>query len=577
MSIKPINTTSPFNLNKKISFNQAKNNSSTIANINNISNINTNIINKNNESEIENIDIENIDIGTTGNSNSIYSDTEDILINGLCTNITGLHSQINSELEYDIFCSIIEGRKLNEIIDESGQIKKIEDLITEDNYKKLSQKLNLTETEIKRRVEDIDNRLTIKDEEQKNTNERVLVTPFKDRKKLGDKIFDCKIDKIARNEYNGYDAIRLEDPDGNYNVFISGTDMGSGLSDAIADLYPILKKDSDGKLIAEILEKILTDNKLVNLGIFVGNILGVLGVLPEEVANIKKYGLLKYAERLYEGQKESNAKFLTETLELAKKNGKVIDINGYSLGGGHALTGCANLCLENSDAEKYIRSVNTYDAAVVHTELEDDGNKLIDYIANSDKTTLFVTQGDFVGTYNNSMEKLKDVTFIVPAKKIESNSLPIIPEDGLASNAINSITNNQREEFIKDYGKENESKIYDLIDFAAVFTDGKKAGTYMDAFFGETHYMDSFDASLANENGNYTTQAEFLDWKGAMNLRTHPSSTNERLSETIYNQYNGRDAILSTVEYIKNGSNMLNVRIETNSGGVGSQTSFMEK
>lgn len=590
-------------------------NNSNYSNSNSINNyVNNNIgsINSNNNIN-KDIDINNMQLDINlenGHSSSCYSDQEDILINGICSKITNDiqnkfadddndGSQVNF---YPIFSKIVEGKKICDLVDENGCLKDINDILTNEEKEQLMKEEKITAEDLKQ--------LNIL------LGDNLKIVDYPD--KMGDKIMNCKINKVV-HENSGFDAVVLEEANGNLMPIISGTNT-SQLTDVFADLYPIINSDEQLNGFMQELEEILNfnlyDDKLKSLmnlkkehddiywalvnifskmitqhpeyningfsveslnwindyfgwaggdrdgvmyGIvelfahlpdvlevpiigdkaaeFVLGLIGInkdspnllsaygmgLGLTNRDMALIKKEGFLSYMEKCYKTQRNEAEILIKKTIEEAKEKGTKVDINGYSLGGGLALTSYANICLNNPSMEEYVNSVTAYDPAIIHTEREENGEDLVEYISKSDKTKLFIVSGDLTSTFNNSLEILDEQIFYL---KPENNTIlvnKINIEDSLINNPVfkgelSKILKNFNIEFNDDeleYAiknleplrekylyRENDEQYNKNVNFIlnqVIFN----LDSVEDIFFGRTHYMSSVDYSCTDENGNF--------------------------------------------------------------------------
>lgn len=627
------------------------------------------------DNNVENTRIENVDLSLNenhkGHSLTSFSDQEDILINGICSKITNdINNKFNDNENkdeslpklYPIFSTIVNGKKISDIVDEEGRIKDMTSIMSKEEITQLAKDLEISEAELEEILKNIDNLLS------EENNKKLQIVDYPD--KMSSDIMGCKINSIV-SDSSGFDAVVLEEPNGNLMPIISGTNTGQTV-DLLADLYPIIANDDNMleiinkideilkydlyedklqiliKLKAEnydaycalvhILQKVITENpdfltqfsevldinklnwiddyggdrdgivywlvellgnspelltalsvasrlfnpnasllseivieKLLSLANIDTTLLGkfceLLGLDGKTMLAIKEEGLLNYMKSCYDTQRNKAQDLVYKTIEEAKEKGTKVDINGYSLGGGLALTSYANICLDDPSMEQYINSVTAYDPAIIHTEREENGDKLIDYISNSDKTKLFIVSGDLTATYNKTLktDKLdKQIFFIEPKEEISNLSIGTTDENEKDGEIYieNSFTdndnfNNELSKILKNSGlnlsddglnyiakeldiireqylyKENDQEWNQSINFIlnkVIF----KMDSVESYFFGETHYMNSIDYERdLDESGNFIKEYKKENFEQAHGAADQEQNEAQSVTSTL--------------------------------------------
>ena len=365
---------------------------------------------------------------TSGYSSNNYSDKDNIYINKLSDVMTKIQNALGPEY-YAIFSEYITGKQLGEIVDENG-LKLLTDkaLIEE-----ILNKNNITEN-VDVIYEEIN---TILDEHKESI----------DLSKLSEDMLASTIEEVVTTTSN-FDAMVLKNTEGNYVIVDSCTNAQS-TNDIYAIAYALAKQ-------------IVGDDELVSLVIE-----QILPVLNNETINSSDYyldlvnnGGVEYLEQIYNQQLQDNIALIEKYAKKAQEEGNLIQLNGYSLGGGIQLTAYSALCSTNPEIEQYIESVSVYNPFISYMEqnpmnegesffsnlfTKDDNvkwyeklldpslgrnkeNQLIDYLASSEKVRIYSGEEDYISTFNNCLYDLKDRFTFLKTEDIEQGEISNISE-----------------------------------------------------------------------------------------------------------------------------------------------------
>ncbi len=354
------------------------------------------------------INTEEINLDTTtsqNHSSSTLSDKSAIEINDLEKFTTTLYNAFNDDELYNYFIGIIKNRKIGDILDENDNLKPLRQIMTKSSKINSKSWTNeeyqqyLNESEM---LKKLDNK--IKDI-RKNSN--LVIYKGNDNN-----IKNLIIKDIVRED-NGYDAVILQDQDGNYKVCSSFTDAKVG-NDILADAYPLIIKSIPSPLIP-LLQNIITRK----------------ATMPIDIS--------KNVKQAYYDQTNSCYNLIEEYAKKAQDKGKNIELYGFSLGGGLTTTSYALLKNNNPELTDCISSVTVYNPYLLHTETYTDQkskspfnlkekiatnkssyNYLVTSLIDDEKLTIFSAEYDFVSTFNNITGVLNDRIIYVPAEKIDN-------------------------------------------------------------------------------------------------------------------------------------------------------------
>ena len=365
---------------------------------------------------------------TGGYSSNNYSDKDNIYINKLSDVMTKIQNALGPDY-YAIFSEYITGKQLGEIVDENG-LK----LLTDKNLlEEILTKNNITEN-VDVIYEEIN---TILDEQKESI----------DLSKLSENMLASTVEEVVTTTSN-FDAMVLKNTEGNYVIVDSCTNAQS-TNDIYAIAYALAKQ-------------IVGDDELVSLVIE-----QILPVLNNETINSSDYyldlvnnGGVEYLEQIYTQQLQDNIALIEKYAKKAQEEGNLIQLNGYSLGGGIQLTAYSALCSTNPEIEQYIESVSVYNPFISYMEqnpmneeesffsnlfAKDENiewyekllnpslgrnkeNQLIDYLASSEKVRIYSGEEDYISTFNNCLYDLKDRFTFLKTEDIEQGEISDISE-----------------------------------------------------------------------------------------------------------------------------------------------------
>lgn len=379
--------------------------------------------------DVDSIFLNNQQTGnTSGYSSNNYSDKDNIYINKLSDVMTKIQNALGPEY-YAIFSEYITGKQLGEIVDENGlrlltDKALIEEILTKNN---ITENVDVIYEEIN----------TILDEHKESI----------DLSKLSEDMLASTVEEVVTTTSN-FDAMVLKNTEGNYVIVDSCTNAQS-TNDIYAIAYALAKQ-------------IVGDDELVSLVIE-----QILPVLNNETINSSDYyldlvnnGGVEYLEQIYNQQLQDNIALIEKYAKKAHEEGNLIQLNGYSLGGGIQLTAYSALCSTNSEIEQYIESVSVYNPFISYMEqnpmnegesffsnlfTKDDNvkwyeklldpslgrnkeNQLIDYLASSEKVRIYSGEEDYISTFNNCLYDLKDRFTFLKTEDIEQGEISNISE-----------------------------------------------------------------------------------------------------------------------------------------------------
>lgn len=369
-------------------------------------------------------------IETYYNNNDKLSDKEALDINRVGSLSNDLENNLTEE-EFEYVTKYYQGKTLNDIVDEKGNLKKIS------------------------RYDD-----TLSQDEVDKINNKITNISFD----LHETYKDFAIEEIYKDE-TGFNAVVLKDTTGNYIICASSTNEKSG-KDISAISYTLIDY--------------LYDDELAKY-------------LPYTIArnfedNPSEYSI--NAEEDYKNQIESCYKLIEKYTKKAKDEGKKINLSGYSLGGGITTTAYALMKIKNPELTEQIDSINVYNPYLLYANSYNEkynysnydpdkgslnknifglslimngmpilgllqiytqnfnsgiiitGNTIIDTIKNDPKLTIYSAEYDVVSTFNNYITKLKDRIVYVPAPEIDIEKLMLKQEKFDPEKELSIINNN---------------------------------------------------------------------------------------------------------------------------------------
>lgn len=337
-----------------------------------------------------------------------YSDKDNIYINKLSDIMTCVKNDLGEE-NYKIYTKYLEGKKISEICTNDDKLSPITD--------------ELIITKILKEMQiDKDAHQVMKEINQ------VLQNSSFDGSTLSTEMKNSTIIEVESTD-SGYDAFVLKNSVDNY-VIVNSCTNGNTAED-IATIVYILSLQLVG------------DEELISLAI--NNILPTIknnNIESADFASILINGGTDYLKEKSQGQLQDNKKLIEKYAIKAQEEGTKIELNGYSLGGGIQLAAYSQICIENPNIENIIESVSVFNPFISFVEQQKrntgflkkifDNNlkepNLIEYLASSEKLTIYACQEDMVSTFNTSIEELKDKFVFLNAKDIEEGTVQDITQ-----------------------------------------------------------------------------------------------------------------------------------------------------
>lgn len=231
-------------------------------------------------------------------SNTSHSDMDNININLLRSIMVDVQNALNavSPEYYEFFTNYCTGKRLSDIIDEKGYLRKIET-----NNPKDIEMVNAINTAI------------IKAQTSDGTTFPITG--------LSAEMLASTVEEIVFTE-SGYDAFVLRHPNGNYMIVNSSTNSKSA-NDMVAILYSMLTEMFGSTELFDYL---------------IGNILSTTDyglILDDLIPNLgDKASLSEYFRKIYNGQIKDNENLINKYNIQSGKDGVKLELYGFSLGGG---------------------------------------------------------------------------------------------------------------------------------------------------------------------------------------------------------------------------------------------------
>lgn len=309
---------------------------------------------------------------------------------------------------------------------------------------------------------------------------------------LPEHILNFKITEIVRNE-SGYDAVVLQDQDGNYRICSAQTNPKCK-EDLSVIAYSLMNYLFDEN-IAKYLYRMIVPNDSTD---------DFLKTLNEDDDTSKTLN----SEEEYYAQINDCYNLMMKYTEKAKKENRTVDLSGFSLGGGITATAYGVLVERDPVSASYVDSIDLYNPFLLYisnydqyytTESESwhpkiSGDDIVNNLKDNEKLTIYSAEGDFVSTLHDYYDTLKDRFVFIKAKEINSK----LKEGG----------GNTKENI--DYSITNIKELYDLI-----IASGGNHGI-------SAIYDDTFD-----ENGMIKTKGEYQNINELIAKVTQTDYTNE--------------------------------------------------
>ena len=337
-------------------------------------------------------------------SNTQYTDWDNIFLNKFRNLMVDIQENLGKldDQYYMIYNEYFYGHALSDMLDNQNKLSEIPAI--DDEFIRICEEHGVDPEAAWQAINQ-----TIRDYKEENGSEIAI----------SDAMLDLVLIETVSTE-NGYDAMVLQMPNGDYIITNCCTDADSA-NDLIAIAYPMLKcLIGDDSIIGFLFNSVL--NKMD-----VGKILDIF-----ENTDLSMDQVIS----IYTGQIDDNVALIEKYANEAQKNGDKIHLSGYSLGGGIQEAAYSEIMLNSNyaDVADVIDSVTLYNPFSLYLEIylnyyvcpKQDIllEEAIDKIVGEDSNFLiYSAEEDAVSLFNNIVDYLVKNTRFIIARDVQSNSI----------------------------------------------------------------------------------------------------------------------------------------------------------